>query len=89
MSKITLDLGAVAMLTGAEPGAELCSPDGHTVGWFVPPGLKSLLQRMLADREHLEEELYGEYDLEDLKAADAEGGEYTMEDVMKLLEQKP
>jgi hypothetical protein len=70
MSKITLNAEAAAALAAITTKAELCGPDGRSLGVFIPPALD--------DDDNVT--------LEELKAADDAGGEYTMEDVFKLLE---
>ena len=73
----------------AEPGTQFRGPDGQKVGAFIPPRLVSEWQSFLERRRRMIDEACEAVTLEELKAADAAGGEYTMEDVMKLLEQKP
>jgi rRNA maturation protein Nop10 len=71
MSKITLNAEAAAALAAVTTKSELCGPDGRSLGVFIPPGFDD-------DDDNVT--------LEELKAADEAGGEYTMEDVFKLLE---
>jgi hypothetical protein len=79
MSKITLNAEASAALAAATTQSELCAPDGRELGLFIPPELAREVVAFLKD-------LSDEPTLEQLKAADAAGGEYTMEDMFKLLE---
>lgn len=78
MSKITLNAEAAAALATATTQSELCGPDGRQLGLFVPPELAREVVAFLKD-------LSDEPTLEQLKAADTAGGEYTMDDVFKLL----
>lgn len=84
MNTIQVDAATAELLKKAQPGAEVVGPDGETLAAVLPPDLLAGVRRTMELRRRLLEE--DDVTLEELKAADAAGGEYTMEDVLKLLE---
>jgi hypothetical protein len=87
MSKITVDAATAEKLKDIEPVTELYGPEGQLLGGVCPPNLLSVVRWAIEERQRWLDE--DPVTLEELQAADAAGGEYTMEDVMKLLERKP
>jgi hypothetical protein len=85
MNAIQLDAATAELLKKAEAGAVLLGPDGTPVGGFVPEPVRRDLPWMLERRKRLYDEALSEVSLEELKAADAAGGEIPHEEVMKLL----
>jgi hypothetical protein len=83
MSKITLSADAAAAIMTAQSKSELYGPDGVRLGVFIPPTLAAELEALLEERRRIFDE--DAPSLATLQAADAAGGEYTMDDVLRLL----
>ena len=86
MGKITLDAATAEALKSAAAGTELIGPDGQTIGAYVPRNIIHDLLQMLGDRKRMYDEAFAAVSLEDLIAADREGGEVPMAEVFKLVE---
>lgn len=84
MGKLVID---PALRSNLNQSMELTDPDGRTVGFFVMPDEHARLLQAA------EEQIRREYELaksrvteEELDAANAEGGEYTTDDVIRHLQ---
>lgn len=85
MSTFVLDAATASALQTAVPGTVLLGPDGRVVGRFVPPNVAHDLDGFLAERKRRYDEAWESFDIEELKAAEAEGGGIPHEEVVKRL----
>jgi hypothetical protein len=80
MSLVTLDAELIAKLTSDGGRVPLTDPDGKTVGYFISPDRLAMLEK------GFDESLADEPTEEEVRAALANPKRYSMEEVMKLLE---
>jgi hypothetical protein len=82
MDRIKVDEATVAALQAAKPGAELIGQDGNSVGVYVPAHLADDFHSYMAKRFS---SALSEVSVEELRAADARGGEIPHEEVLSRL----
>jgi hypothetical protein len=82
MTKLTIDPAFAAKLTAP---AELTDDAGKTIGYLITPGEYFDVRAKLERRRQIYELANSLVTDEELDAANAEGGEYTLEEVMEHL----
>jgi hypothetical protein len=85
MNRVVIDAATAAAFQAAAPGTEIVDPNGKLIGGFVPMNMARDLERLIAERKRRYDEAWEDFDLEELKAIEAEGGEIPHEEVMKRL----
>jgi hypothetical protein len=84
MNKVEIDANSRARLSAP---AELTDESGYTIGYVISPQQFERIQQLEEDRRALYAWANSLVTDEELDAADAEGGEFTHEEVMERLRQ--
>lgn len=82
MERINVDAATAAAMRIAQPGAELIEHDGNPVGVFVPMHFSNEFQLFIAERYA---RAFSEVTVEELRAADARGGDIPHDEVLRRL----
>jgi len=80
MSKGTLDAATTAALSGTVADTELFSPDGRSVGYFVPPRVYESMRKAFYERA------FSDISADDVRRSLANPKRHSMAEVLKLVE---